>query len=108
MAVPSVEGAFVVRTQSVGGGDLLAVAEEGRKETPWIGVGSLFVAGTVVEGWSVGSLWVVVEVENQWLEVVGKRVVVVGFGRMVVAGLVVVGKIETVLYWGSWLDRYDE
>ena len=50
-----------------------------------------------------------VAVENPWLEVVGKRVVVVGFGRMVVAGVVVVvGRVETVLYWGSWLDRYDE
>ena len=50
MVVPSVEGAFVVRNQFAGGGDLLAVAGEGRKESPWIGVGSLFVAGTVVVG----------------------------------------------------------
>jgi hypothetical protein len=83
-----------VRNQFVGGVDLL-MKEVGRKESPWIGVGSLFAGRIVVVGRWVGSLWV---------EVVGRRVVVV-VGRMVV----VVGVGRVVVVWeGSLLDRYGE
>jgi len=70
--------------------------EVGRKESPWIGVGSLFAGRIVVVGRWVGSLWV---------EVVGRRVAVV-VGKMVV---VVVGVGRVVVVWeGSLLDRYGE
>ena len=82
-----------MRNQFVVGVDLL-MKEVGRKESPWIGVGSLFAGKRFVGRW-VGSLWV---------EVVGRRVVVV-VGRMVV--VVGVGRV-VVVWWGSLLDRYGE
>ena len=83
-----------MRNQFVVEVDLL-MEEVGRKESPWIGVGSLFAGRIVAAGRWVGSLWV---------EVVGRRVVVV-VGRMVV----VVGVGRVVVAWGgSLLGRYGE
>jgi hypothetical protein len=82
-----------VRNQFVVEVDLL-MEEVRRKDSPWIGVGSLFAGRRVVVGRWVGSLWV---------EIVGRRVVVV-VGRMVV---VAVGGV-VVVWRGSLRDRYGE